>query len=85
MGSDAVSELEQRMASTEFAYFSLAQMSLKAGGSEGMRLVCHTLTLKAIHLGVSNGDIMWLRSVATAWNNSLGENTTRLEFDFKKK
>jgi len=27
--SDAVSEVEQRMTSTEFAYFSLAQMSLK--------------------------------------------------------
>jgi len=82
MGSDAVSELKQRMTSTEFAYFSLAQMSLKAGGSKGMWLVCHTLTLRAIHLGVCNGDIiLWLRSVATAWDNSLGKNTTRLEFD----
>lgn len=50
-----------------------------------MRLVCHTLTLTAIHLGVSNGDIiLWLRSVATAWDNSLGESTTTLEFDLKK-
>lgn len=29
-----------------------------------------------------SGDIiLWLRSVATAWDNSLGENTTRLEFE----
>lgn len=82
MGGDTVSELEQRMTSTEFPFFSLAQMSLKASGGKRMWLVCHMLTLRGIHLGVSNGDIiLWLRSVATAWDNSLGENTTRLEFE----